>query len=85
VKALEQAGLQEKVKVIIGGAPVSQTFAEQTQADAYGAFPVNSTRTAADDRIHSDSEKQSDEVRGAAFLYQILVREEQRGQGNGKD
>ncbi|MEA3375764.1 MAG: cobalamin-dependent protein [Chloroflexota bacterium] len=37
VKALEDAGLREKVKVIIGGAPVSQKFAEDIDADAYAA------------------------------------------------
>ena len=37
VKALEDAGLRKNVKVIIGGAPVSQKFAEQIHADAYGA------------------------------------------------
>jgi 5-methyltetrahydrofolate--homocysteine methyltransferase len=35
VQALEQAGLREKVKVIIGGAPISQKFAEDIHADAY--------------------------------------------------
>jgi corrinoid protein of di/trimethylamine methyltransferase len=35
VTALEEAGLREMVKVIIGGAPVSQRFAEQIGADAY--------------------------------------------------
>lgn len=37
VKALEEEGLRDKVKVIIGGAPVSQKFAEDIHADAYGA------------------------------------------------
>ena len=37
VKAVEEAGLRAKVKVIIGGAPVSQKFAEDIRADAYGA------------------------------------------------
>ncbi len=37
VKALEAAGLRERVKVIIGGAPVSQKFAEDIHADAYAA------------------------------------------------
>jgi 5-methyltetrahydrofolate--homocysteine methyltransferase len=35
LKALEEAGLREAVKVIVGGAPVSQRFAEQIGADAY--------------------------------------------------
>jgi len=37
VTALEEAGLREMVKVIIGGAPVSQRFAEQIGADAYAS------------------------------------------------
>ena len=30
-----QAGLREKVKVMVGGAPVSQSWAEQIGADGY--------------------------------------------------
>ncbi len=37
VKALEDAGLRDQVKVIIGGAPVSQKFAQDIHADAYAA------------------------------------------------
>jgi 5-methyltetrahydrofolate--homocysteine methyltransferase len=37
MEALKKAGLREKVKVIIGGAPVSQRFARDIEADAYGA------------------------------------------------
>ena len=37
VKGLEDAGLRNSVKVIIGGAPVSQKFAEDIHADAYAA------------------------------------------------
>jgi 5-methyltetrahydrofolate--homocysteine methyltransferase len=35
VKALEEAGLREKVKVIIGGAPVTSEYARQIGADGY--------------------------------------------------
>jgi 5-methyltetrahydrofolate--homocysteine methyltransferase len=35
VKALEEAGLRDRVKVIIGGAPVTQAFADQINADGY--------------------------------------------------
>ncbi len=35
IQALKEAGLRERVRVIIGGAPVSQKFAEDIQADAY--------------------------------------------------
>jgi 5-methyltetrahydrofolate--homocysteine methyltransferase len=37
VEALEAAGIRDKVKVIIGGAPVTQKFADQIGADGYAA------------------------------------------------
>jgi len=37
VKALVDSGVRDNVKVIVGGAPVSRKFAEDIQADAYGA------------------------------------------------
>jgi 5-methyltetrahydrofolate--homocysteine methyltransferase len=35
IKAIEQAGLRNSVKIIIGGAPVSQKFANEIKADGY--------------------------------------------------
>lgn len=35
IKALEEAGLRDKVKVMIGGAPVNQAYADEVGADAY--------------------------------------------------
>jgi 5-methyltetrahydrofolate--homocysteine methyltransferase len=35
IDELEEAGLRKRVKVIIGGAPVSQEFADEIKADAY--------------------------------------------------
>lgn len=35
VKAAEDAGIRDKVKIMVGGAPVTQTFADQVGADAY--------------------------------------------------
>jgi 5-methyltetrahydrofolate--homocysteine methyltransferase len=35
IKALEEAGLRDRVKVIVGGAPVTQSFADQIGADGY--------------------------------------------------
>jgi len=35
IKALEDAGLRDKVKVIVGGAPVTQHFADAIGADGY--------------------------------------------------
>jgi len=37
IKALTDNGLRDKVKVIIGGAPVSEEFAQRIGADGYGA------------------------------------------------
>ena len=37
IQALEENGLRDKVRVIIGGAPVSEEFAGSIGADAYGA------------------------------------------------
>jgi 5-methyltetrahydrofolate--homocysteine methyltransferase len=37
IKALEEAGVREHVKVIIGGAPVTQSFSEQIGADGYAS------------------------------------------------
>jgi len=36
IKALKQAGLREKVKVGVGGAPLAQNFADRIGADFYG-------------------------------------------------
>ena len=36
IRALEQAQLREKVKVLVGGAPVTHTFAKEIGADGYG-------------------------------------------------
>ena len=37
VQELEAKGLKEKLKVMVGGAPVSNSFAEEIGADGYGA------------------------------------------------
>ena len=37
IKALEESGLRDSVKVIVGGAPVSEEFAGSIGADGYGA------------------------------------------------
>jgi 5-methyltetrahydrofolate--homocysteine methyltransferase len=41
VAALEEAGLRGKVKVLVGGAPVTESFAKQIQADG---FAVDASR-----------------------------------------
>ncbi len=37
VDALNEAGLTEKVRIMVGGAPVTEAYAEQIGADAYAA------------------------------------------------
>lgn len=37
IKALEEAGVRDQVKIMIGGAPVTAAFAEQIGADAYAS------------------------------------------------
>jgi 5-methyltetrahydrofolate--homocysteine methyltransferase len=47
IDALRQAGVREQVKVLIGGAPITQNFADQIGADGYGenaASAVNIAR-----------------------------------------
>lgn len=36
IEALQQAGVRQKVKVMIGGAPITQQYADQIGADGYG-------------------------------------------------
>jgi methylmalonyl-CoA mutase cobalamin-binding domain/chain len=35
LKALEEAGIRDQVKVMVGGAPVSEAFAKEIGADGY--------------------------------------------------
>jgi len=37
IEALQQEGIRDRVKVMIGGAPVTDDFARQIKADAYAA------------------------------------------------
>ncbi|MDY6832295.1 MAG: corrinoid protein [Thermodesulfobacteriota bacterium] len=46
VDALKDAGLRDQVKVLVGGAPVTDEYAEQIGADAYGADAGSAVRIA---------------------------------------
>jgi len=46
IEALKAAGLRDKVKVMIGGAPVTQDFANQIGADGFAADASSATRVA---------------------------------------
>lgn len=37
IKAIEEAGLRDQVKIFVGGAPVDEAFAERIGADGYGS------------------------------------------------
>ena len=47
IKALRSAGLRDKVKIMIGGAPVTQAFADEIGADAYAVNVVEAVKKAA--------------------------------------
>jgi 5-methyltetrahydrofolate--homocysteine methyltransferase len=44
IASLEQVGLRDKVKVLVGGAAVSQDFADEIGADAYGTDGFHAVR-----------------------------------------
>jgi corrinoid protein of di/trimethylamine methyltransferase len=44
VEALQEAGLREKVKVVIGGAPLSDSFAERAGVDGYAKDGVKAVQ-----------------------------------------
>lgn len=46
IDALKEAGLRDKVRVMIGGAPVTQSFADKIGADAYGRDAVEAVTKA---------------------------------------
>ena len=46
IAALAEAGLRDQVKVIVGGAPIDQGFADQIGADGFGADAVEAVQLA---------------------------------------
>jgi len=46
IGALEAAGLRDQVKVIVGGSPVTQKFADEIGADGYGKDAVAAAQLA---------------------------------------
>jgi 5-methyltetrahydrofolate--homocysteine methyltransferase len=46
IKVLEEAGLRDKVKIMIGGAPVTQAFADQIGADGYASNAASAAELA---------------------------------------
>jgi len=46
IDALKQAGVREKVKVLIGGAPITQKYADEIGADGYSENAVGAVALA---------------------------------------
>ena len=46
IKALEEAGVRDTLKVMVGGAPVTQAFAEQIGADGYASNAASAAEMA---------------------------------------
>jgi 5-methyltetrahydrofolate--homocysteine methyltransferase len=46
IKALEEAGVRDKVKVMVGGAPVTDAFAKQIGADGFAPDASSAVRKA---------------------------------------
>lgn len=46
IASLQEAGLRDKVKIMVGGAPVTDAFAEQIGADAYSPDAASAVRVA---------------------------------------
>ena len=46
IEALEEAGLRNQLKVIVGGAPIDQGFADKIGADGFGADAVDAVQLA---------------------------------------
>jgi 5-methyltetrahydrofolate--homocysteine methyltransferase len=46
VKAIQEAGLRDQVKIMAGGAPVTQEFVDRIGADAYGANAASASEKA---------------------------------------
>lgn len=46
IEAIEEAGLRDNLKIIVGGAPVNQEFADQIGADGYAADAGSASKLA---------------------------------------
>ncbi len=46
IQAIEEAGIRDQVKIMVGGAPVTESFAEQIGADGYAPDAASAVRVA---------------------------------------
>ena len=44
VEAIEQAGLRDQVQIVVGGAPITQTYADEIGADGYAKTASSAVR-----------------------------------------
>jgi 5-methyltetrahydrofolate--homocysteine methyltransferase len=63
IDSLKEAGLRDKVKVLVGGAAVSQDFADEIGADAYGANGFHALRLVEELRGQRKGERNDGEER----------------------
>jgi 5-methyltetrahydrofolate--homocysteine methyltransferase len=46
IQALDEAGLRDKVKVMVGGAPVTEAYAKKIGADGYAEDAISAVNLA---------------------------------------
>jgi len=46
IQAFEEAGMRDQVKIMVGGAPVTQKFADEIKADGYATDAGSAARLA---------------------------------------
>jgi methanogenic corrinoid protein MtbC1 len=46
IEAFRKAGIRDQIKILIGGAPITDKFARDIGADAYGATAVDAVAIA---------------------------------------
>lgn len=63
IDLLDKEGIRDSVKVLVGGAPVSQRFAENIGADGYAANAVSAVRVARE-LLQKDKTVKKEVVRG---------------------
>lgn len=63
IDSLKKAGLRDKVKVLVGGAAVSQDFADEIGADAYGTDVFHAVRLVEELRGQNKGERDEGEER----------------------
>ncbi len=62
INMLEEAGLREQVKVIVGGAPIDQAFADTIGADGFGKDAVEAVQLAR--KLMAEKQLNVSELRG---------------------